>query len=130
MKGVTPILTTIPPDKTRQRKDDPHGGNKYVRARMGMPEHVAWAYERPGGGRGFGFTGGHWHWNWGHDDFRKVVLNAIVWVAGLDVPSGGVSSKTPTVEELEANQDYPPDKRFNPDQIRKTLQQWNNAAAK
>ena len=35
-----------------------HSGNPHVRARMGMPEHVAWAYERPGGGRSFGFTGG------------------------------------------------------------------------
>jgi len=63
MDGVTPILTAVPPDATRKRPDDAHSGNKHVRARMGMPEHVAWAYERPDGGRGFGFTGGHWHWN-------------------------------------------------------------------
>ena len=68
-----------------------------------MPEHVAWAYERPDGGRGFGFTGGHWHWNWASDSFRKVVLNGIAWTAGLDVPPDGVPSKTPTYEELEVN---------------------------
>ena len=75
MKGVTPILTTVPPDSTRQGGDDAHGGNPTVRAEKGHAEHVAWAFERPGGGRGFGFTGGHFHWNWGNDNFRKVVLN-------------------------------------------------------
>ena len=43
--------------------------------------------ERPDGGRGFGFTGGHFHRNWGDPNFRKLVLNAILWTAGLDVPS-------------------------------------------
>ena len=65
-----------------------------------MPELMAWAYERPDGGRGFGFTGAHYHWNWGCDSFRTVVLNGIVWTAGLEVPAGGVPSKTPTYEEL------------------------------
>ena len=31
----------------------------------------------------------------------------LVWISGADVPLNGVPSKTPTVEELEANQDYP-----------------------
>ncbi len=107
MANVTPILTAVPPDSTRRSKDGPHSGNPYVRARMGMPEHVAWVYERPNGGRGFGFTGGHWHHNWANDDFRKIVLNALVWIAGAEVPANGVPSKTPTDQELEANQDFP-----------------------
>jgi outer membrane protein assembly factor BamB len=69
---------------------------------------VGWAYERPQGGRGFGFTGGHFHWNWGDDDFRKLVLNALVWVSGGDVPAGGVPSRTPTRRDLEMNQDFSP----------------------
>ncbi len=48
MKGVTPILTAIPPDSTRRGQDGPHSGNPTVRARMGMPEHVAWAGTRTG----------------------------------------------------------------------------------
>ncbi len=111
MQGVTPILTDLPPRETLNRKDGPHSGNPYVREAVLQrkePQHVAWAYERPGGkGRGFGFTGGHFHKNWQHDEFRKIVLNAIVWTAGLEVPDNGVPSKTPTKEELEANQDYP-----------------------
>jgi type 1 glutamine amidotransferase len=63
-----------------------------------------WVAERAGGGRGFGFTGGHFHKNWGHDDFRKVVLNAILWIAKVDVPDGGVSSAL-TAADLQANQD-------------------------
>ena len=107
MEGVTPILTAVPPDSTRKRKDGPHSGNPHVRARMGQPEHVAWAAERPDGGRGFGLTGNHWHWNWAHDDHRKLVLNAILWIAKAEVPPAGVPSKTPTVAELEANLDTP-----------------------
>ena len=66
-----------------------------------------WTLEREDGGRGFGFTGGHFHKNWANDEFRQVVLNAIVWSAQLDVPKEGVPSKTPTEADLEANQDYP-----------------------
>jgi type 1 glutamine amidotransferase len=127
MQNVTPILTTVPPDSAHREGNDAHGANPHVRARMGMPEHVAWAFERPGGGRGFGFTGGHWHYNWAHDDFRKVVLNGLIWVAGIEVPPDGVPSKTPSVEELEANQDFPKSNRWNPERIQKMIEQWNGS---
>ena len=73
---------------------------------QGEPQHVAWASERPDGGRGFGFTGGHFHRNWGDDDFRKLVLNAIVWTTGDEVPQGGVEVGRATESDLAANQDY------------------------
>ena len=91
----------------------------------GVPQHVAWASETTGRGRGFGFTGGHFHWNWGGDDFRKTGLNGIVWVAGLEVPKEGVPSKTPTVEELQANQDYNAPKNFNRESMQKKIDAWN-----
>jgi type 1 glutamine amidotransferase len=72
--------------------------------KRGEPQHVAWAAERANGGRGFGFTGGHFHKNWSNDPFRKVVLNAILWVAHADVPPGGVESSV-TAEQLAQNQD-------------------------
>ncbi len=53
---------------------------------------LAWALERNDGGRGVGFTGGHYHKNWHIEPFRKLVLNAILWVAKADVPDNGVSS--------------------------------------
>ncbi|MBN2023007.1 MAG: DUF1080 domain-containing protein [Pirellulales bacterium] len=105
--AVTPILVAIPPDKTRKGPDGQYSGNEYVRSRLGKPEYVAWARVRPNGARGFGFTGGHWHVNWLDDNFRKLVLNAIVWVAKIDVPADGVPSKRPTRQEIEANQDEP-----------------------
>jgi type 1 glutamine amidotransferase len=124
MEGVTPILTAVPPDSTHEGRDDAHGGNPVVRARKGMPEHVAWARVRPDGGRGFGFTGGHYHWAWANDNFRKVVLNGIVWVAGVEIPEGGVPSKTPTFEELQANQDEPAPKGFTAERVRKLIEPW------
>ena len=63
-----------------------------------------WCVERANGGRGYGFTGGHFHDNWGNDDFRKVVLNAMVWLAKCDVPQEGVAS-TVTQEQLDQNLD-------------------------
>ncbi|MFO0912151.1 MAG: PVC-type heme-binding CxxCH protein [Pirellulales bacterium] len=109
MQGVTPILSAVAPAETMARPDGPHSGNPDVRASVARhePQHVAWVAERPNGGRGFGFTGGHTHWNWGDDNFRKVVLNAIVWTAGGEVPAGGVSTDHPDQEALEANQDEP-----------------------
>ncbi|MEQ8768616.1 MAG: ThuA domain-containing protein [Planctomycetota bacterium] len=51
---------------------------------------VAWAVERQDGGRGFGFTGGHFFDNYFNASFRTLLLNAITWTAGGEVPLGGV----------------------------------------
>ncbi len=98
---AVPVLEAVPPESTRGQPDGPHSGNRHVRERKGMSEVVAWAIERPGGGRGFGFTGGHFHRNWSNDDFRKVVLNALAWVSGVEVPPEGVASKTPVETAAE-----------------------------
>jgi type 1 glutamine amidotransferase len=93
MKGVTPILSDLPPASTLNRKDGPHENNPYVRQAVltnKEPQVVMWVYERPDGGRGFGFTGGHSHKNWKEENFRKVVLNAILWIAKVEVPPNGV----------------------------------------
>ena len=125
MKGVTPILSAIPPESTRQRPDGPHSGNPHVRARTGMPEVVGWVYQRPDGGRGFGFTGMHTHWNWAQDSYRKSVLNALVWIAGAEVPADGVPSKTPTLEELEADLGAPRPQNFDAEGMRKKIEAMN-----
>ncbi|CAN5363943.1 hypothetical protein BH23VER1_BH23VER1_20750 [soil metagenome] len=111
MDGVTPILSDLPGPETLDRPDGAHSGNPHVRAAVlerKEPQHVMWAYERPedlGKGRAFGFTGGHFHKNWQHDDHRGIVLNAIAWIAQVEVPDDGVPTKTPSDEEIEANQD-------------------------
>jgi type 1 glutamine amidotransferase len=107
MEGVTPILSALPPADTLKRPDGPHENNPHVRAAVlerKEPQHVAWVAERKDGGRGFGFTGGHPHWNWGKPDFRKVVLNGIVWVAKGEVPANGVTTAV-TMEDLDKNLD-------------------------
>lgn len=111
MEGVTPILTDLPPPQTLSRKDGPHEGNPAVRAAVlerKEPQHMMWVYERPatlGGGRSFGFTGGHFHKNWQQDDQRRVVINAITWISGIEIPAAGVPSTTPSEEEMKANLD-------------------------
>lgn len=109
MKGVTPILTDLPPASSLSRPDGPHEGNPEVRAAVlerKEPQPVMWVYERPeNNGRGFGFCGGHYHKNWQLDDQRRLALNAIVWIARLEVPKNGVPSPTPTDEEMKANLD-------------------------
>jgi type 1 glutamine amidotransferase len=88
-KRVTPILTTMLP------KDAPN------------LETIAWATERADGGRGFGFTGAHFHKNWGIPDFRRMVVNAILWTAKADIPAGGARCDI-TASDLAANLDSKP----------------------
>jgi type 1 glutamine amidotransferase len=80
-KNLTPILKATPPDKVR--------GTKEAQKHKGREEIVAWAFEREDGGKSFGFTGGHTHKNWANDDFRRLVVNAILWSAGVDIPKEG-----------------------------------------
>jgi hypothetical protein len=71
---VTPILTAmLPPAQP-------------------APQIVGWTCERADGGRGFACTGPHFHASFGNDDFRRLVLNAILWTAKIEVPRGGVQS--------------------------------------
>ena len=111
MAGVTPILSALPPLRTLtdRANDSNRGSNPVVLAKVsaGEQQHLAWAYERANGGRGFGFSGGHFHQNWQQDDFRKLVLNALVWTAHGEVPAAGVPSRTPSAADLELNQDSP-----------------------
>ena len=105
--GFTPILTDVPPMDTLKRPDGMRSGNPAVRKAVanGESQHVGWAYERPEGGRGFGFTGGHNHDSWQDDNYRKIMLNAILWTAGMEVPKKGVTSSAPDHVEIEANLD-------------------------
>lgn len=70
---VRPIVLTRPPGEERDHT-------------------VGWALSRKDGGRGFGFTGGHFFENWNKPDYRKFLLNALIWAAGAEVPQGGVES--------------------------------------
>jgi hypothetical protein len=91
--ALTPILVARPSDLVR---NSPGGDSRtpyeHIVADAGRAETLLWAVERPDGGRGFGFTGAHFHDNWGNDDFRKLILNALLWVAKVNVPESGVDS--------------------------------------
>jgi hypothetical protein len=54
-----------------------------------------------------------------------MVLNAIIWTAGLEVPDGGVTSKTPTFEELQQNIDKPKPRNFDAGKVKKLLEGFN-----
>ncbi len=106
-----PILVAKPSDTVRGGPYvSPKGPYDHIVAASGRAEAVMWAVERPDGGRGFGFTGGHFHDNWGNDDFRKTILNALVWSAKGEVPAGGIASSV-TQADLDANLDPKPEKK-------------------
>ena len=96
LTGVTPILKATPPDDTRGTED--------AKKHPGREEVVAWAFERPDKGRSFGFTGGHFHNNWGDENFRRLVVNAILWSAKIDVPKDGAKVELDP-DELKKNLD-------------------------
>lgn len=100
-----PILVAAPSDDVRDGPYVyPQGPYKHIEANRARAEAMMWSVERPDGGRGFGFTGGHFHKNWGNEDFRKVVLNAMLWISKVDVPEGGVTS-TVNDADIAANLD-------------------------
>jgi type 1 glutamine amidotransferase len=61
-KNLTPILT-------------------FDSQKKGWSKVVAWALERPDGGRGFGYTGGHFYKNFEDPTVQKLLMNAILWTA-------------------------------------------------
>jgi type 1 glutamine amidotransferase len=95
-EGVTPILKAVPPDNKR--------GTAAAREHKGREEILAWAFNRANGGRSFGFTGAHFHKNWGDENFRRLVVNAILWTAKLDVPPDGAPVEM-RPDELNRNLD-------------------------
>lgn len=86
---VTPILTTMLPKDAPQR------------------ETLAWVTERADGGRSFGFTGAHFHVNWGKLESRRLVVNALLWIAKVPVPADGAKCEIAD-DDLALNLDDKP----------------------
>jgi Trehalose utilisation len=80
----------LPPNDAR-RTDLLIGTPRQDRQRIG-PQVAAFAYEREGGGRGFVYGGVDFHDNMAQEEYRRFLLNGIVWAAGMEVPEGGVQS--------------------------------------
>ena len=105
MQGVTPILSATPSDETRNGPYVyPKGPYPHIQDAKGRMEHLMWCTDRADNGRGVGFTGGHFHKNWADDNFRKLVLNALLWICKHEVPSTGVESKL-TDDDMAKNLD-------------------------
>ena len=83
-KGFTPLISGLVPDKSRTSAD--------AKSHAGREEVIGWAWQRPGGGRGFGFTGADLHKSWSYESQRRLVMNGILWASGLPVPAGGAKT--------------------------------------
>lgn len=62
---------------------------------QGRSETVAWAWERGNGGRSFGFSGLHFHRNWDHPEYRRLVVQGILWTMKIPIPATGVAVDLP-----------------------------------
>ncbi|MBI3464775.1 MAG: ThuA domain-containing protein [Planctomycetes bacterium] len=75
LAGVTPLVWS---------------GKVYQGSRSGRDaDVVGWAYERPGGGRSFSFTGLDAHSAWSLPGMRRLMVNGILWSAGVEIPPEG-----------------------------------------
>lgn len=75
MKGITPLVWS-----GKEKLGSPEGGDKDV---------VAWTYDRPSGGRSFSFSGLDAHSAWEQAGMRQLVINGVLWSAGVEIPAAG-----------------------------------------
>jgi type 1 glutamine amidotransferase len=102
---ITPLLVDTPSEDVRDGPYvHPKGPYEHVVADRGKAETMMWVMERANGGRGFGFTGGHTHANWGDPNQRRIMLNALLWIAKVDVPAQGIVDNI-TAADLTQNLD-------------------------
>ena len=105
-----PLATAIPTEKNMIRYGSSKFWNKQAEEKLGTPQALLWCSDPNQGARGAGFVGGHYHRNWAINDYRKLILNTIAWVARVEVPEEGVSSSNVTRAMLNKNlnrPDYP-----------------------
>ncbi|OHB66578.1 MAG: hypothetical protein A2V70_16155 [Planctomycetes bacterium RBG_13_63_9] len=57
----------------------------------GKPETVAWAFERPDGGRSFGFAAMHYHGNWEREGCRRLIAQGLLWTLRMPIPKEGLA---------------------------------------
>ena len=89
-QGITPLLRVPELPADPKVFPGPLAGPK--------DQVTMWAYDRPNpannkiAGRSIAATMGHFYATWQNDDYRKLILNAIVWSAHIEVPKDGVPS--------------------------------------
>ena len=108
----SPLARATPTKENMIRYGSSKFWNKEAADKLGTEQALLWCRAPKDGARGAGFVGGHYHQNWAIDDYRKLILNTITWVARVEVPATGVPSKKVTKAMLNANlnrPDYPED---------------------
>jgi len=106
MQGITPLVWS---------------GKEYQGSRAGLDgDVVGWAYERPsplaGGssrGRSFSFTGLDAHEAWARVGMRQMIVNGVLWTAGVEVPASGAPCEISSelLDSLQTPRQAPPKKK-------------------
>lgn len=87
LRGVKPV--TVKEEFYYKLKTTKAGGRLTPLIRVaidGEKYPVAYAWERPDGGRSFTFSGLHFHKNWGQDAYRRMVTQAVLWTLKIEPP--------------------------------------------
>ena len=74
----------------------------------GSDQTVAWAWDRPDGGRSFGFSGLHFHDNWKWTEYRRLVLQGVLWSVGQPIPAEGLNVDVTESDLVPAPHPAPP----------------------
>ncbi len=88
MKRITPLLRTVSPKAANQDLNE--------------EAIVAWSFDRLDGGRSFNFTGTHLHASLTEEGYRRILVNGILWTAGVEIPRSGA----PVLLTVEAMNKY------------------------
>ncbi len=99
--GEHPILRGLKPISVREefyyRLKFPKPPNQITPlvevAIEGKTETIAWAWNRPDGGRSAGFSGGHFHENWRRPEYRRLMAQSLLWTLKLPIPEKGLNVK-------------------------------------
>jgi len=91
-----PILSGLPDfkayDEFYYALDKAPNIQPLLKARIdGQDETVAWCWDRADGGRAFGFVALHFHSNWQLPEYRRFVVQGVLWSLKLPVPANGVN---------------------------------------
>ncbi len=107
MKGVTPLLSSVPPESTMNRPDGPHSGNPAVRKEVAerLPQHVAWLTNDLKAGDHSALLVVTTIGTGAAKKFLKLVSNAICWTAKVEIPDGGLPVNAPAFDALKNGQD-------------------------
>lgn len=90
---IHPIATGLQPLQLREEfyyrlkfVDATPGVEPVMQAMIdGQPETVAWAWQRPDGGRSFGYSGLHFDDNWQLPEYPRLIKQAVLWTMKLPI---------------------------------------------